>query len=232
MPIPLPANYTLPVNQIPQPIVGYTSGVNGLNQAVVIEVHDITTNKENVVLSVGGGAPRSIIANEFSQVSGSYPFYGQLTPNGQFAAIIPGMPNTPTDTIQYGNLAVPSTVAATIASEAPASGPIPNTALAVDPSEPSLPIISLQEGADDWYPDVNSNGAVAFPALLGPQGNFGRRCHRGDIALAVGRYQSATGSLLLGQHALPMTATPSTSTANKRSSMTSFGIHWAATTTI
>ncbi len=169
-PISLGANYTLPINQIPQPIVGYTSGVNGLNQAVVIEVHDTTTNKENVVLSVGGGAPRSIIANEFSQVSGSNPFYGQLTPNGQFAAMIPGLPNTPTDTIQYGNLAVPSTVAATIASEAPASGPIPNTALAVDPSEPSLPIISLQESADDWYPDVNSNGAVAFPALLGPQG--------------------------------------------------------------
>jgi hypothetical protein len=168
-PISLGANYTITSNQIAQPIVGYTSGVN-LNQAVVLEVHDTTTNKENVVLSVAGGTPRSIIANEFSQVSGSFPFYGQLTPNGQFAAVIPGLPNTPTDTIQYGNLAVPSTVAATIASEAPASGPIPNTALAVDPSEPSLPIISLQESADDWYPDVNSNGAVAFPALLGPQG--------------------------------------------------------------
>lgn len=169
-PISLGANYNLDYTYVPEPIVGYTSGVvNGLNQAVVIEVHDTTTGNENVLLSVGGGTPRPIIANEFTQAPGNNPFYGQLTPNGQFAAFIPGTPNTPTDTVQYGNLAIPSTVAATIASEAPATGPVPNTALAVDPGHPSLLIISLQQD-DQWYPDVNSEGTVVFPALIGPQG--------------------------------------------------------------
>jgi PEP-CTERM motif len=157
--VTLPFNENINPTDVPQPIVGYTSGVNGLNQAVVMEVYDVTTGKDDVVLSQGGGNPTSIISAQFSPVN---QFYGQLTPNGQFAAILPGPTATPVNTIVYGNLANAATTK-TIASESPAVGP---TSEAVGPGNSTLPILSLQLG--DSYPDVNSNGAVAFEAEIGP----------------------------------------------------------------
>jgi len=163
------------------PVVGYASSPTGPNQLAVMLVDDSPTRQahqisENLLMSVNGGTARPIIGAEFqigtAIATGPESFYGQLAPNGQFAAMIP---NVSTGTggfaIQYANLATlsPSSDLATIATEASASGPLENSAVAVDPVPhgTNLEIINLQETAGDWYPEVNSNGTVVFPANIG-----------------------------------------------------------------
>jgi hypothetical protein len=103
------------------------------------------------------------LSQEFPVIPGSA-FYGQLDPNGQFTAYIPGTSSG--NTIQYANLAVPSAVTQTIATEAPTTGAVP-TAVAQGPAGYKLDIISLQNGAETWNPNVNSSGTVVFPAVVG-----------------------------------------------------------------
>jgi hypothetical protein len=162
LPVALPAG-NVPSNYV-NPIIGYTSGVNGMSQAAVIAVDDTNhPGKEDLLLTGPGGTAHSILPQEFSASPGTT-MYGQLDPNGQFAAYIPGTSSG--NTIQYANLAVANSVTQTIATEAPTTGAVP-TAVAQGPGGYKLDIISLQNPAKTWNPNVNSNGAVVFPAVVG-----------------------------------------------------------------
>jgi hypothetical protein len=150
-----------------QPLLGYASG-NGLDNATLIAVNGSISGTQDIVLSrsnVNSGAPQSILSHQFTPPTSSS-LFGQMTPNGKIALYIP---DTAGNTIQYAdaNMAVPQ--ASVIASIAPSSGPVPNSAVAVDPNPggTSLPILALQDSSQDWAPQINANSTVVFSAEIG-----------------------------------------------------------------
>ncbi|MGD0389459.1 MAG: PEP-CTERM sorting domain-containing protein, partial [Tepidisphaeraceae bacterium] len=146
-----------------QPLLGYASG-NGLDNATLMVVGG-SNSTQDIVLSrsnVNSGVPQSILVHPFS-----WPHFtsllGQMTPNGKIAMYIP---DTAGDTIQYADATVLNPQASVIASVVPSSGPVPNSAIAVDPGGTNLHIIALNPD-QDWAPQINANSTVVFSAEIG-----------------------------------------------------------------
>jgi hypothetical protein len=166
----IPANGTTPTeisgsftpSTFADPVIGYTSG-NGLNAALMF-VNGTGSRTQNVILEKNGGTPQSILSGQFTVPTSSDPEQGQMTPNGQIALFLP---STSGDTIQYANAASANPTASVIASVYSGSGPVPNTALALDPTGSNLDIEALQYLGNTWGPEVNSGGTVLFNAEVG-----------------------------------------------------------------
>jgi len=143
------------------PVMGYASG-NGVNAALML-VNGTSSGTQNIVLEKNSGTPQSILSQQFTIPAGEAPPQGQITPNGQIAVYVP---STVGDTIQYLNATASSYSAAVVASVYPSSGPVPNSALALDPTGSTLKIEGLTSPGQSG-PEINSNGAIVFDAEVG-----------------------------------------------------------------
>jgi hypothetical protein len=150
-----------------QPVLGYASG-NGLDNATLMVVAGSSPGTQDIVLSrsnVNSGTPQSILAHQFTPPHFTS-LLGQMTPTGKIAVYIPDAAG---DTIQYADATAANPQASVIASIAPSSGPVPDSAIAVDPGGTNLKIIALQDSNWDEpsAPQINENSLVVFGADVG-----------------------------------------------------------------
>lgn len=153
-------SYTL--SAFADPIIGYASG-NGINKTTLMLVNGSTPRSQDIVLSKNGGAPQPILA-QYTQPTLYEATEGQMTPNGQIAVYVP---NTTGDTIQYANAASANSNASVVASVYSGSGPVPNTAIALDPTGTNLDIEALTSPGSTAGPEINSSGTIIFNAEVG-----------------------------------------------------------------
>jgi hypothetical protein len=157
-----------PISSGLDPLIGYASG-NGISQTTLMAVNGSTSGTQDVVLSKSGGAPASILTQQFTPGSQLNPL-GEMSPDGQIGLYIPDTVNG--DTIQHADatdLDPHATVIASVAGSLQAALN-PSSSLAIDPSNSSvLQIEALQDpnSATSWVPQINDNGIIVFGAQVG-----------------------------------------------------------------
>jgi hypothetical protein len=168
-PTPIPLGNFTPSTKA-DPIIGYASNISGGSATLMLvngTSNGLSTGTPNgtqeIVLSKSGGTPQPILS-AFTQPTLHEATEGQMTPNGQIAAYVP---NTTGDTIQYANAASANPSASVIASVYSGSGPVSNTAVALDPSGSNLDIEALTTPGSTAGPEINSNGTIIFDAEVG-----------------------------------------------------------------
>jgi hypothetical protein len=157
-----------PISSGLDPLIGYASG-NGISQTTLMAVNGSTSGTQDVVLSKSGGAPASILTQQFTPGNQLNPL-GEMSPDGQIGLYIPDTVNG--DTIQHADatdLVPHATVIASVAGTLQATLN-PASSLALDPSNSSvLQIEALQDpnSSSSWVPQINDNGIIIFGAQVG-----------------------------------------------------------------